>query len=137
MQIEKQNPPRLKAVIIKGNPKRILSNQIYDDLKKLLENLGMEVIFDDGEPYTKPPKSDIWIGHSRGVDRLQFAPKDTLTIKLGSSDKDALNHPDEVISSNPDDFDTLSQKQKQAHVTLHPSVANAIEKKIQERFNIF
>jgi len=128
---------KLSAVIIKGNPERITKNTykgIYEDVKKILEEMNIDVFFNEGRPHTTPPAADIWIGHSRGVDRLQYASKDILTIKLGSYDTDALNHPDEIVSSDPQNFDKLSDEQKSKHLTLHPSVALEIRKKIQKRF---
>ena len=63
------------AVIIKGNPKFIDNNKdadsFYEEIKSFLEDLGFEVSFDKGEPYTSPDKADLWIGHSRGADRLR------------------------------------------------------------------
>lgn len=134
----KTNRKKLTAVIIKGNPKRITKKTykgIYEDLKKFLEKLGLEVFFDDGSPYTTPPIADIWIGHSRGVDRLKFAPKETLTIKIGSHDTDAINHPEEVTSSDPKDYDKLTNEQKTKHLTLHHSVAQKIKQDIERRFD--
>jgi hypothetical protein len=90
---------RKSAVIIKGNPKFITGNtvadQFYQDIKCFLENLDYEVTFDAGEPHTSPPNADLWIGHSRGVDRLQFAPKGTITVMFGTSRVGAVNHPDD------------------------------------------
>jgi hypothetical protein len=91
------------AIIIKGNPKFIEGNQIaekfYNDLKLFLEELGYKTSFDTGEPYTTPKGADIWIGHSRGCDRLRFASTETATIYLGT--KDGINHPeDKSFSKN-------------------------------------
>src|SRR5579884_3801285 len=87
----------MQAVIIKGNPKFIRNNPVaesfYAEIKEFLEKLGFEVIFSSGQPYTSPPAADLWIGHSRGVDRLRFAPSGTKTLALGSSLKGAVNHP--------------------------------------------
>lgn len=76
---------RLKAIIIKGNPKYIngsdIANQFYDDLKELVTHFGFLVSFDKGEPYTSPSEeADLWIGHSRGADRLSYAPSHIETI---------------------------------------------------------
>ncbi|MBM3281608.1 MAG: hypothetical protein FJY91_02610 [Candidatus Harrisonbacteria bacterium] len=88
---------KLTAIIIKGNPKFIESNQLaenfYKEIKNYLENLGYEVGFDAGEPHSIPRKTDLWIGHSRGCDRLAFAPEGTRTIALGSYKKNSINHP--------------------------------------------
>ena len=90
------------AVIIKGNPKYINNNKkadsFYDLLKKELEESGYKVSFDSGKAYTSPKKADIWVGHSRGVDRLEFAPKGVKTIAIGADDfKGALNHPKDKL----------------------------------------
>lgn len=97
------------AVIIKGNPKFIEddidADNFYKEIGAYLETLNYEVSFDTGEPYTSPKNAALWIGHSRGVDRLRFAPKDTYVLAFGSSHKDGVNHPDDnsvEIEHSPD-----------------------------------
>lgn len=134
--LQKDNK-KITAVIIKGNTKRItpqIYKGIYEDLKKILEEMNIQVSLSESEPYTTPPFADIWIAHSRGVDRLQFAPKKTLTIKMGSPDKDALNHPEEITSLNPEEFDKLTDEQKSKHLVLHPMVAQKIKNKIEKTY---
>jgi hypothetical protein len=88
------------AVIIKGNPKYLnkhkkWANAFYNEVKDILISQGYRVQFDPGKPYTVPTtKADIWIGHSRGCDRLRFAPKDisTLELKTKAYDGDAHGH---------------------------------------------
>jgi|SRR3989338_9304631 len=99
----------MRAVVIKGNPKFVENNSqadaFYKDLSDFLISLGYEVSFDEGEPYTQPQQADLWVGHSRGVDRLQFAPVHTKTVALGV--KDGINHPkDKSLSPGqvPDEF---------------------------------
>ncbi len=87
------------AIIIKGNPKFINDNsdaeRFYSEIHDFLERLGYEASFDAGEPHTIPPPADLWIGHSRGGDRLQFAPPETKTLLFGSGAPGAINHPDD------------------------------------------
>lgn len=87
------------AIIVKGNPKYIENNpeadSFYKEIKIFLETLGYKVSFDKGEPHTVPEKADLWIGHSKGVDRLRFAPEGTQILMFGSSHQDAVNHPDD------------------------------------------
>lgn len=81
------------AIIIKGNLKRIASanmskpaDAFYNKIKDILEKQGYRVEFDLGLPETTPSQSaDLWIGHSRGADRLQFA-EGPRTIKLLTKD---------------------------------------------------
>ena len=86
-----------KAIIIVGNQKFIKNNQqaddFYNQIKNFLEQNGCNVSFDLGEPFTKPREADIWVGHSRGADRLRFAPTRVKTLAIGSSSKGAINHP--------------------------------------------
>src|SRR3989344_6468645 len=96
------------AVIIKGNPKLVEGNEranaFYESLKVFLESLDFEVSFDSGEPYTQPPHADVWIGHSRGSDRLRFALPEVITIGLGvpesrgSTDFPVVNHPKDEMA---------------------------------------
>jgi 8-oxo-dGTP diphosphatase/2-hydroxy-dATP diphosphatase len=93
--MEEENFLSMKtAVVIKGNPKFIEGNKdaraFYLDLKTFLEGLGYAVVFDRGEPYTTPPPADLWVGHSRGSDRLRFAPTATKTLALGV--EGGINH---------------------------------------------
>src|SRR3989338_8981017 len=95
------------AVIIKGNLMLVTNNEradiFYKELASFLEQLGFSVKFDSGEPYTTPPPADLWIGHSRGSDRLRFAPPGTITIGIGvpESTEDIIfpivNHPDDEM----------------------------------------
>jgi len=85
--------PKPLAIIVKGNAERISSagmdksaNKFYDELKKTLEAKGYRVEFDDGLPNTVPnQKAALWVGHSRGIDRLKFA-EGPETIALETAD---------------------------------------------------
>lgn len=77
------------AVIIRGNPKYLnrnkdVANKFYNKIQDILERRGFEVSFDPGHPFTQPKDADLWVGHSRGIDRLQFAPSKTTTIALST-----------------------------------------------------
>jgi len=90
------------AVIIKGNPKYLrmpkikpLAIAFYAEIKQLLIARGFRVTFDPGKEYTSPDKTaKAWIAHSRGIDRLRFAPKTVQTIALQTKDhtKTYKNH---------------------------------------------
>lgn len=96
---EDRTDKTLTVVIIQGNPKYIRGNPtakaFYESIRKYLESAGCEVSFDPGEPYTLPKTADIWIGHSRGTDRLRFAPKTVTVLAFGSSIDGAINHPED------------------------------------------
>ena len=85
--ISKKSTSKKTAIIITGNPKFIIGNErasaFYDELKEHLERNGYDVSFHAGEPHASPPKANLWVGHSRGADRLRFAPKGTHTVALG------------------------------------------------------
>lgn len=87
------------AVIIKGNPRWIRNSPdaaaFYSRLRNLLKSRGYSVSFDAGKPHTTPKAADLWIGHSRGADRLRFAPKGTKTLSIGSPVAGAINHPED------------------------------------------
>lgn len=84
-----------EAVVIKGNPKFVEGNKdadkFYEVLRRYLEQKGYGVSYDAGEPHTVPKPADLWLGHSRGVDRLRFAPEHTKTLALGAPN--GINHP--------------------------------------------
>jgi hypothetical protein len=114
---EVSNEKEAKSVtIVKGNPKYVEGNKdadkFYAAIQTLLEEKGYRVAQDPGAEYTSPPEDDYaWIGHSRGVDRLRFAPKGMRTIGLGAPEfKDAINH--------PDDMPEVGKEPTLAHYTL-------------------
>lgn len=115
------------AVIIKGNPKFIEGNseadRFYDDLKRFLEGLGYSVSFDPGSPYTSPDVASVWVGHSRGVDRLRFAPHGTIVVSLGV--EGGINHPQDQSLKKGDIPDSY-------HYILTEDMKNAIQKRIDE-----
>jgi hypothetical protein len=66
-----------KAVIVKGNPRYIEGNPkaeaFYKELEQLVRDAGYEPSFDAGEPHTVPDEdAALWVGHSRGQDRLRL-----------------------------------------------------------------
>lgn len=74
-----------RAVIIKGNPAYITNNPkadaFYAELEKLVREAGYDPSFDPGEPFTSPDeKAALWVAHSRGGDRLRFAPPGVKTL---------------------------------------------------------
>jgi len=127
LQIERKQVPTVDqvtrqptAVIVKGNEQYIKGNKhatrFYNDLAALVRAKGYSVIFDQGKPYTRPPNADVWLGHSQGVARFPFAPKDTKKIAIGSPN--GINHPmDKAMQSGqpPDVFHyLLTNEMKQA-----------------------
>ena len=75
------------VVIVKGNP---AAESFYTQLGELLKQHKYNVSYDPGLPHTEPKAADLWIGHSRGVDRLRWAPEATQTIRMGALD--GINH---------------------------------------------
>lgn len=123
------------AVIIKGNPARQGADTyggIYEMLAKHLQNSGYDVSFDPGEPFTTPPQADVWLGHSRGADRLRFATEAgvPLTIPIGSKLPGAVNHPDDQVDIEPDAYDALPAETRRAHNTLHADQWAEIRKRL-------
>jgi hypothetical protein len=91
-----------RVTIVRGNPKYVEGNKdaenFYSAIQKLLESKGYKVSQDPGAAYTSPPEDDhAWVGHSMGVDRLRFAPKNVRTVGIGAPNyKESINHPDDV-----------------------------------------
>jgi hypothetical protein len=120
--------PAHTAVIIRGNPKFITGNpaadKFYAELQKHMEQQGYSVTQDAGEPKTSPPAANVWLGHSRGVDRFRFAPEGTRTIGLGAPD--GINHPDDTAMA-PGDVPTS------AHYKLTPEMLKALSAQLQQK----
>jgi hypothetical protein len=101
------NPKKkgLSAVIIKGNPYYTKYGRdadkykkYYKDIASLLREAGYtDISYDDGEPGTEPRKADLWLGHSRGADRLRFAPKGTKTLKIDDYEEGGENYSDLLL----------------------------------------
>jgi hypothetical protein len=90
---EKKASNSRRAVVIKGNPKYIEGNEeadeFYAKVEEYLKELGYDVDLDPGEPYTQPEDGyDMWVGHSRGGDRLRFAPEGVKTLLLDDYEED-------------------------------------------------
>lgn len=118
---------KLKAVIIKGNPKFIdnkKAKNFYEEIKDYLEKKDFEVVMDDGEPFTTPPKADLWVGHSRGADRLKFAPKGTKILAFGSKRNGAINHPEDDVTTP---FHKIGKSPPTEHFIFTKKMKNAID----------
>jgi len=110
----KRSSEKPLAVIIKGNMDRLKTNSIhntanlfYNDIKKQLEMKGYRVEFDAGLPYTIPNENAVlWLGHSRGADRLRFAPKHIETFEI----KGRSNFEDKDINANDPEHFVLSDR---------------------------
>lgn len=75
------------AYIIKGNPEVMGKDigkydEFYNAVANVLQQKGLSVGFDAGLPHTLPPGGKYWIGHSRGIGRLRFAPEGVKTLRL-------------------------------------------------------
>jgi hypothetical protein len=125
---EKQAEDKQTAVIIRGNPKFVVDNPAAEDfyakLQKHMEQQGYTVSQDAGEPHTTPAAANVWLGHSRGVDRFRFAPEGTRTIGLVAPD--GINHPDDA-AMKPGDVPTA------AHYKLTPEMLAALSAKLQKQ----
>lgn len=125
----------LTATLITGNPKYIHDNPMasdyYDQIISYLEDHGFSVTVDPGDDYTCPPKSDLYIGHSRGAGRyrcVEDVPEEAWRfLKFG--DLDGISHPvdrkyqvkyekdfatDKRIPSPPDEHYVFIPEQKEA-----------------------
>ena len=94
---------KLTAVIITGNPKHIANNEkadaFYKKIKDFLESLNYEVSLDPGLPYTSPKDANLWIGHSRGSDRLTFDNTTPKSLAFGAPIPQSINHPDDNVKT--------------------------------------
>ena len=110
----KSVPP--KAVIVKGNQKYIehpsikpLADRFYGEIRTILESKGYEVCFDAGNDYTVPDEAAVvWIGHSRGIDRLGFANPGIRTIKLQTQDSTKTFTNNDERGSDPSHYQLSS-----------------------------
>ena len=133
-EFEKVAAKKPLAVIVKGNPKYIsdpkiepMANKFYAEVAQLLENKGYRVAFDPGLEYTSPDTSaQVWIGHSRGIDRLRFAPEHIKTIELLTQDHTMKFVNNDERGSAPEHYQ-LSKEDRAAINALQPS--STIDKK--------
>ena len=112
---------RPTAVIVKGNPRwtegahKDVSRQFYDAMTALLQDQGYGVSEDPGEPFTQPVDANLWVGHSRGIDRLRFAPATTRTVSV-----DDYQVPFDFDPNDPD------WNPPDSHYALTPELAQAL-----------
>ncbi len=100
------------AVIVMGNPKyvddprvRDLAEALYQEVKRILVDKGYQVELDPGEPYTQPRNdAAVWIGHSRGIDRLRFAGAKIKTIALLTMDHGKKYKSNDERGLDPDHY---------------------------------
>lgn len=127
-----KNNKKPLAIIIKGNPNRKRPpkpGNLYQKIKKYLQQKGFEVQYDQGKPHTTPnTNAQLWIGHSRGAGRLKFAPKYIKTIAIGSSLPNSINHPKDKTNIKPNEYDNLPDHVIQAHNNWHPSFKDKLDK---------
>ena len=98
------------AIIVKGNPKFTtdpkvshLASSFYSDIRTKLETRGYKVEMDDGKDFTIPNiNASLWVGHSRGIGRLRFAPDTVKTYALQTKNELDGLHPDHYLLSNND-----------------------------------
>ena len=125
-----------RAVIIRGNHDRPVPGgiRIYRPLERALQRRGWDVVYDEGRPYTSPPKeADAWIGYSRGADRLRFAPKGVKTVAIGAPTPSAINHKkDASVSVDPEEFDRLPKYVRRAHGTANREMVRRVLKQLGE-----
>lgn len=129
-QSERSDTGKAKAVIIRGNATRDsdVSNSLYSGLHRYLKRRGFQVSEDAGEPYTLPDTTaKLWIGHSRGADRLAYAPDGIQTIAIGSRQPGAINHPEDVVDVEPEAYPQLPKQTRQAHQSWHPSFSQKLD----------
>jgi 2'-5' RNA ligase/ribosomal protein S18 acetylase RimI-like enzyme len=135
----KQKPT---AVIITGDPSIVkgkhIAENFYSELAGFLESLGFEVSTDPGRPHTSPSPADLWVGHSRGADRLQFAPEETAVLGIGvptSDDKThfkVVNNPDDPLAKREFDHGRLAAW-SDAHYELTEDMKDEIRKFVENQ----
>ena len=98
------------AIIVKGNPKyiedprvKIMASKFYEEIRRRLVARGFRVAFDPGEEFTRPStKAKLWVAHSRGKDRLQYAPETVQTLALETENDTDGYSPDHYVLSRAD-----------------------------------
>jgi hypothetical protein len=104
------------AVIIMGNPRYIDDPKIRTKALAFYMKVKMfltpryQVKLDAGQPFTLPDTTAaLWVGHSRGIDRLQYAPKGIKTIALQTQDHDQLYASDDERGRDPKHYELSAQ----------------------------
>lgn len=117
--------PRPLAIIITANPNYILkpvlkkwSDALYADVKARLEARGYRVDFNTGYQYNLPDNTAaVWVGHSGGINRLQYAPEHVRTLALETQDRSKKFWSPELHINDIAHY-LLSEKDLQALSTL-------------------
>ena len=89
---------KLRAVIIKGNPKYIntsLARGYYSKIESFLKTHGVhDVTMDAGDYETRPRlDADLYIAHSRGCGRKKYMPVDKQKVFLSFGTAGGVNDP--------------------------------------------
>lgn len=128
-QLKVAQPSTRSAVLVTGNPKFIRDNPkaeaFYASLEKHLQGAGFRTSRDPGEPHTMPQPADLWIGHSRGAGRFEYAPATQKYLSFGSSRPGSINHPGDT-AMQPGDTPT------DEHYVVTPEMRTAIDQLISE-----
>jgi len=128
------------AVIIKGNPKYLdkkeikpIADEFYKTVKNLLEEQGFHVTFDSGEDFTKPDiAAKVWVAHSRGIGRLQYAPDHIKTVALDTKNGKDGTDPKHYQLSSKDIKNLNSLKEEPSSGTV-PLTLNLLDEYIKFR----
>ena len=126
------------CVIITGNPKYVktaYARAFYTDLKEFVEGLGYTVSFDPGRPFTSPDETaTAWIGHSRGSDRLRFAPPGVKAVAIGcplakiqNGKRVMLSYPFPVINHPQDNAQVFNKDTAEAPNRYHFALTEAMK----------
>lgn len=131
---EAQSDEKPSATIVKGNPDHVKDNEkakeYYDEIANYLREKGFSVETDPGKRKTVPSEEDdLWIGHSRGVERLQYAPDDIKTLAFGAPEEDAYTHPKDrkLMLEEGREYEPVDE-----HYQFIDEQMQAIDKAVQE-----
>jgi hypothetical protein len=91
------------AVIVHGNSKyehKAIKHNTYDEIEKALKQAGINKVYHDpGKEFTEPRKADVWVGFSKGGDRLRFGDKSVLKISINdTASEHSVVNPDDKLT---------------------------------------
>jgi len=124
----------LKAVVIKGNIRFIQDNPLadvfYNDIAAYLNKKGYVVSLEFAESNNLPPVADLWIGHSKGLRKLNACQNSNTKLLAFGALPERSKNPTIIFSNHPKDEEALRHRHvvTDEHYVFTDEMKSAIDK---------